>query len=299
MMRAIFEALQAEQSAGRAVAFTLLVETRGSTPQKSGAAMLVRSDGTQVGTLGGGCVEAEVKRRALGLQGTGGAELMTFQLDNDYGWDDGLICGGRMTMLIDPDPTSRPAYYDRYRELLDAGAGFTEAIVLENSDSGLPTAARLLYDAQGQLTASTVDAPITVPDALRPLTDRPRPYVAEGISFLPHLPRCRLVIVGAGHVGQQVAALASSVDFDVWVIDDREQYCNADRFPSAQRLMVGPIEDIVSSLEVDAGTFCIIVTRGHNHDEQALFHLADTPARYVGMIGSKRKNPTDLRRSVA
>ncbi|MEZ6046999.1 MAG: XdhC family protein [Planctomycetaceae bacterium] len=84
------------------VVWTSLVETRGSTPQKAGATMLVFGEGSQVGTLGGGCVEAEVKRKALENLQSGKREIVTFQLDNDYGWDDGLICGGRMTMLIDP-----------------------------------------------------------------------------------------------------------------------------------------------------------------------------------------------------
>src|SRR5437660_3323845 len=77
-----------------------VVETRGSTPQKAGAAMLVYPDASQTGTLGGGCVEAEVKRRALHVlaQGGGGPEVLTFALDDDYGWDDGLICGGRMSI---------------------------------------------------------------------------------------------------------------------------------------------------------------------------------------------------------
>jgi xanthine dehydrogenase accessory factor len=109
------------------------------------------------------------------------------------------------------------------------------------------------------------------------------------VSYLPHLPRCRLVIVGAGHVGQKVADLAAAVDFDVWVIDDRQEYCNPDRFPKAQRLIVAPIDEALGGLEVDRDTYCIIVTRGHNHDEEALFHLVTTPARYVGLIGSKRK----------
>ncbi|MFO0917942.1 MAG: XdhC family protein [Planctomycetaceae bacterium] len=87
---------------GRTACYTALVETRGSTPQKSGAAMLVYPDGSQVGTLGGGCVEAEVKRRALQLLDHGTTDLLTFELDSDYGWDDGLICGGRMKMLVDP-----------------------------------------------------------------------------------------------------------------------------------------------------------------------------------------------------
>jgi xanthine dehydrogenase accessory factor len=286
-VREILTQLLAATQAGRPLVYTALVETRGSTPQKAGATMLVFADGSQVGTLGGGCVEAEVKRRALQLLGgTGGCELMSFQLDNDYGWDDGLICGGRMTMLVDPLRADTDlGFYREMHALADAGSGFTEAVALDGSG-------RWLFDADGTLLIAgdaTDEASETVAASVKPLIDRPRPYVAGGISYLPQLPRCRLVIVGAGHVGERVASLASDVDFDVWVIDDREMYCNAERFPRAQKLIVGPVDDVLAQLEVDPSTFCIIVTRGHNHDEQALFHLAKTPARYVGMIGSKRK----------
>src|SRR5262249_10280826 len=85
---------------GRTLAYCRLVEAGGWRRKKAGAAMLVFADGSQAGTLGGGCVEAEVKRRALALIETGRAEVARFQLDSDYGWDDGLICGGRMEVLI-------------------------------------------------------------------------------------------------------------------------------------------------------------------------------------------------------
>src|SRR5688500_15614708 len=101
-MQDIMETLETTIRNSQPVAYTALVETRGSTPQKAGATMLVFPDGSQTGTLGGGCVEAEVKRRALKLLDAGQREILTFQLDSDYGWDDGLICGGRMTMLVDP-----------------------------------------------------------------------------------------------------------------------------------------------------------------------------------------------------
>src|SRR5436305_4858763 len=121
----------------RACVYCAVVETRGSTPQKAGAAMLVYPDGTQAGTLGGGCVEAEVKRRALhALHDGGRPEVLTFTLDDDYGWDDGLICGGRMTILAHPLAADGPApdaaagYYRRLRELADRGDGFTEAVVI-------------------------------------------------------------------------------------------------------------------------------------------------------------------------
>lgn len=291
-MRQIVLELQRHLHQGRAVCYCALVETRGSTPQKAGAAMLVFPDGSQVGTLGGGCVEAEVKRRALHILDQGQAELLTFQLDNDYGWDDGLICGGRMKMLVDPlRPGEDTSYYGTLSELLSQGRGATEVVVLDTVQHDGTPADRFLFDEQGVLVASRARGtiPPAVLEHLRPLSDRPRPYVAAGLSFLPHLPRCRLVIVGAGHVGQKVAELAHSVDFDVWVVDDRQEYCNPERFPQACRLIVAPFDQALSGLEVDPNTYCIIVTRGHNHDEEALYHLAETPARYVGMIGSRRK----------
>lgn len=291
-MQPLLDSLLSTVRAGRPVAFAALVETRGSTPQKAGATMLVFADGSQAGTLGGGCVEAEVKRRALALLADGPRQMLSFQLDHDYGWDDGLICGGRMLMLVDPvRPGDDLTYHERLEEALRTGRGVTEGIVINGETAGVPEATRLLFDKEGSLLAArgATEASPAVCAHLRPLSERPRPYVDGGVSFLPHLPRCRLVIVGGGHVGCKVAELAAQVDFDVWVIDDREEYCNTARFPGATRLICGPMDEVLPRLEVDGDTFCIIVTRGHHHDETALFHLVNRPSRYLGMIGSKRK----------
>lgn len=291
-MRNLIANLNDTLRAGQSVAYTALVETRGSTPQKAGAAMLVFADGSQAGTLGGGCVEAEVKRRALRLLDDGRAELLTFHLDDNYGWDDGLICGGRMKMLVDPlRPGDDLSYFETWHNLLGAGAPCTEAVIIDAEKAGGHAADRFLLDEHGACIArrSVEDMPASVASHLRSLADRPRPYVDHGISYLPFLQRCRLIIVGAGHVGQKVAQLASEVDFDVWVVDDRAEYCNPERFPDAKRLIVGPVDTALSGLEIDRNTYCLIVTRGHNHDEEALYHLAETQAAYVGMIGSKRK----------
>ncbi len=350
---------------GRPVCYTALVETRGSTPQKAGATMLVFADGSQVGTLGGGCVEAEVKRRALTLLAGGSIELLSFQLDNDYGWDDGLICGGRMKMLVDPlRPGDDTSYYRALQDMLTAGRGATEAIVIDGEKAGAHGADRWLLEEEGRVVAerlvscsrraatavpsppssgerarvrgpdgdavfhterasssssssdhqpSTInhqpsaerpphpnplppkaggegtELPLTLLANLKPLVERPRPYIEAGVSYLPYLKRCRLIVVGAGHVGQKVAELSADVGFDVWVVDDRQEYCNSDRFPKAKRLIIDAFDVALRALEIDSNTYCIIVTRGHNHDEQALLHLAETSARYVGMIGSRRK----------
>jgi xanthine dehydrogenase accessory factor len=319
-MRELLAELTRSLQQGRDCVHCSVVETRGSTPQKAGAAMLVFADGGQSGTLGGGCVEAEVKQRALRVlsEGAGRPEVFSFCLDDDYGWDDGLICGGRMTILAQPlvfesvrecgsstgsgptltlshSPTLplSHAYYRRFHELVQRGQGCTEAIVV-TEQPGVPVGSRYLFNAAAELVGqtATVPPPSLIGEQLPPLAQRPRPSVHKGIAYLPVLPRITLLIVGGGHVGQAVGKLATDVDFDVWVLDDRERYASHERFPQAQRLIVGDIGTTLQELArtaINPSMYCIIVTRGHAHDEEALYHLATTPAGYVGLIGSKRK----------
>jgi xanthine dehydrogenase accessory factor len=301
-MRDLLRELTAALDQGRDCVYCSLVETRGSTPQKAGAAMLVFADGGQFGTLGGGCVEAEVKQRALRVltSADSQSEILTFYLDDNYGWDDGLICGGRMAILADPvnitngqAKKSSPNYYRRYRELVETGRGCTEAIVLAEPEVGVSAGSRFLFDADGQLAGQTCVGiiPKAVSANLLPLARRPGAAVRQGIAYLPILPRITLLIVGGGHVGQAVGRLAAEVDFDIWIVDDRESYASRERFPKAQKIVVGDIGSRLQELlpDITPSTFCIIVTRGHAHDEEALYHLVRSPASYVGMIGSKRK----------
>lgn len=297
-MREILGELMRLIDSGIGCVLCVLVETRGSTPQKAGAAMLVLADGDQRGTLGGGCVEAEVKHKALRLLDGGRCELLVFHLDDTYGWDDGLICGGRMAVLATPFPARRVEeslrrYYGLYRDIAERGAGCTEAVIFQPHEA-LPLGGRCLFDATGLPLAVWPDAEIAsqLRSGLLPLEQRPRPYVRQGVAYLPLLPRIRLLIVGAGHVGQAVARLAAEADFDVWVLDDRAAYAHPDRFPSAARLIVGDIGRELQRLRqesIDRMTYALIVTRGHRHDEEALYHLAESQAGYVGMIGSRRK----------
>lgn len=269
--------------------------------------MLVFADGGQLGTLGGGCVEAEVRQRVLRDLGLPSARLHTFHLDDNYGWDDGLICGGRMTIHVQPFPRPHAAliaraleYFERMEARLESGAGFTEVLGM-----GAPSAEwkaeslgqRFLFDEGAKLLASLasdgVEA-LTIAPVLAhliPAARRPRPAVRGGVAYLPTWPRITLLIVGGGHVGEAVARLASEVDFDVWVLDDRQRYASPERFPMARRRIVGDIGASLKQLarEITPATFCIVVTRGHSHDEEAVYHLVRTSAGYVGMIGSNRK----------
>jgi xanthine dehydrogenase accessory factor len=299
-MRELLAELTGVLESGRDCVYCAVIETRGSTPQKAGAAMLVFPDGSQRGTLGGGCVEAEVKQQALRLLLQAcGPRVLTFNLDDNYGWDDGLICGGRMCILADPlapangSPSPATDYYRCFRGMVEGGRGCTEAVIM-NDKAGVPVGSRYLFDEVGRLVNQLAAAapPEIVLRHLEPVERRPAPYVAQGIGYLPALPRITLLIVGGGHVGQAVARLAADVDFEIWVLDDRDRYASRERFPTAGRLLVGDIGGKLREL-VGAGitpsVYALIVTRGHAHDEEALYHLAETPAGYIGMIGSKRK----------
>lgn len=240
--------------AGERVALCAVVESRGSTPQAAGAAMAVFADGRSLGTLGGGCVEAEVRARALRMIHADGGQppVMRFKLDSDYGWDDGLVCGGIMDVAVQ---------------------------MLANDADLAPLAT--LRDALGRREATT--------------------YAFTGIDAdgatrrfeLPFAPRQALVIAGAGHIGQALAEVAHRCEFAVTVVDDRADVASAERFPNATRI-VGEIDRALAGLAIDAHTFVVIVTRGHRHDSSALAAVIDSPARYVGMIGSKRKVRTIL-----
>lgn len=246
-MLELFENVVTRLGRGERLALCVVVTSRGSTPQERGAKMLVTAAGQSFGTLGGGCVEAEVRRVAVELIAAGTSQLMDFRLDHDYGWDDGLICGGTMDILVQVLTT--PAEAEPFRMIADTIA--TQRIA----------ELRLPYrDERGE-----------------------QEYVEE-IGPPPVL-----VIAGAGHVGQALGALAATLGFQVDVIDDRADYVSISRFPAARRLIVGDIETHLASYPAHADTYVVIVTRGHRHDGRALAAVIDSPAKYVGLIGSKSK----------
>jgi len=157
----------------------------------------------------------------------------------------------------------------------------------------LPLGDRYLFDAAGTPVLCLAQSPAwkQVADQLVPLSSRPQSATRAGIAYLPSLPRVTLLLVGGGHVGQAVGRLASEVGFDIWVMDDRDKFAGPERFPTASRRFVGDIGTTLRDLApaLTRSSFALILTRGHSHDEEALYHLAGTACGYIGMIGSKRK----------
>ncbi|MFM7315544.1 MAG: XdhC family protein [bacterium] len=292
-IRELMAQLAGDLEAGHSRVFCQVVETRGSTPQKAGACMILATDGQQWGTLGGGCVENEVRQHSLLRLEAGESLIHSYVLDHDYAWADGLICGGRMVIISQNIAENRLADYCRAWVALDSsGFGFREAIV---QDAANPWHAavglRMLVDHTGRAvqswpTAAGSDLENYVAQAA---VTTAKPLTAKGVSIIQWPARVQLLIVGAGHVGQAVGELAARTGFEVVVVDDRAEFASSARFPAAKAVHVGPFDDVLKSLEITPRTYALIVTRGHGHDQEALGLLADTPASYVGLIGSRRK----------
>jgi xanthine dehydrogenase accessory factor len=249
-MQSLLEEIVRRCGAGEAVALCTVVGARGSTPQSAGARMLLMADGRQVGTLGGGCVEAEVRSQAFKILADKQSRLLSFKLDHDYGWDDGLICGGSMDIYV--------------QTLAGREAARPFELAIEALRGGKNSMLEIEYEDQ----------------------ERMKKKYSEVIE-----PPAKLVIAGAGHVGQALARIAAELEFDVTVIDDRADCASEDRFPKANRV-VGDIETELRRWPIDGQTYVVIVTRGHRHDGKALGAVIGSKAKYLGLIGSKRKVKT-------
>ncbi|MEE9234444.1 MAG: XdhC/CoxI family protein [Candidatus Acidoferrales bacterium] len=202
----IYDELVRLRQQGRKCALATIVHTQGSIPSFQSSKMLVRDDGSLAGTVGGGCVEAEVWAAAQEVLRDEKPRKLTFNLNADPRYDVGLTCGGTLEIYVEP--------------------------------------------------------------------------------VLPQ-PVC--LIFGAGHVGQCVAQIASLAGFSVIVADDRPRFAHPKRFPDAAKIYADEWEKIFAQLEPNESSYLVIVTRGHKDDMRVLRWAVQTRARYVGLIGSKRK----------
>ncbi len=211
----IYEEVVRLRQQGRRGAVATIVNVRGSIPSFETAKMLVRDDGSIVGTVGGGCVEAEVWQAAREVMESEKPRTLTFNLNQNPKYDTGLVCGGTLDIFIEPV-----------------------------------------------------------------------------------LPPASLYIFGAGHVALSLYQTARSAGFDVNVVDDRETYANRERFPEAKEVIAENYERAMAQLTPNETSYIIIVTRGHHDDMRVLRWAVQTRARYIGMIGSKRKTITIFRELV-
>ncbi|MSV28229.1 MAG: xanthine dehydrogenase [Bryobacterales bacterium] len=202
----VYDELHRLRRLGQKAALATIVQVRGSIPSFESAKLLVREDGSMVGTIGGGCVEAEVWNAAREVIATEKPRHMSFNLGQDAAYDNGLICGGQLDVFVEP----------------------------------------------------VIPAP-------------------------------RAFIFGAGHISKSLSKVAVMAGFSSTVIDDREAFANTERFPEADEIFSGEYEEVFPRLTLRETSYVIIVTRGHRDDMRVLRWAVSTPARYIAMIGSKRK----------
>ena len=202
----LYEEIVKLRREGRRGAVATIVNVRGSIPSYKTAKMLVRDDGSFVGTLGGGCVEADVWQAAREVMETEKPRTLTFNLNQNPKDDAGLVCGGTLDIFIEPI-----------------------------------------------------------------------------------LPQALLYIFGAGHVAEALYQTAKNVGFEITIADDRELYANRQRFPEAREILAEDFEQAMAKLAPSDSSYIVIVTRGHRDDMRVLRWAVQTSARYIGMIGSKRK----------
>lgn len=303
-MESVFRAAVDEAKSGNDHVIATVIRTSGSTPQKSGAKLLVRKDGSGVGTLGGGCVEGDIWFAARQLLKRGGdAEMRDYELNEELAAQDGLVCGGTMYFLIDPvrsEDGSANSYGEFAEEVVAAYEGGAPVaivnIVVAPEDSDLKVGSRMLVRENGATSGSLGDEKLESKSAQQArelmalgkndyfVTDSGVEYYIEAYTTPP-----TLVIAGGGHVSKALAPVAKSVGFRLFILDDREEFANPDRFPEAEIVQVGDYESGLQEMPINANSFIVIATRGHRYDDAALASALKTPASYVGLLGSKRK----------
>ncbi len=283
---------------GRPFALGSVIHTAGSTPQKIGARAVFLPAGEILGTLGGGCMEAEARRRGLLLTRGGEPELMELHLDDDFGWDDGLICGGTAHIFLQPRPDAdQEAVYRGVVALHESRGRGVLALVAAGDSSGMGRAmlVRDGHETVGNLHHPELQAAVEAAarTALADGREEPRRVFLTQpnatVYLEPRVPKPVCFIAGAGHIGGALAHYAARAGFEVAVVDDRPSLCNAERIPDANHLLVGDIVQTVRDWPKTPDTYFVIVTRGHRHDAVVLREVVNAPLAYLGMIGSKRK----------
>lgn len=285
---------------GKLLALATILDARDSTPQVPGASAAFSEDGLILGTLGGGKLEAELRKRALRCLKNGRSSLYEYSLRGSSLEGDESLCGGTASILIDGSPRAHLREFNKLRRALArrragllltaAKPGSGRSIDVERFWFEQGAAAPRGAEGRWPLTRAEVDETLREGRPkflLVPAKERSR---GEPFLFLePLFPLPRLVIAGAGHVGRAVAHLGHLLDFEVTVIDDRAKYANRARFPEAERIIVREIGRALAEFPISDDTYVVIVTREHRHDAAALRACIRSPAAYIGMIGSRRK----------
>ena len=248
------------------------------------AKMLITASGARIGTVGGGCLEAEITERALEVLERREPAASEHTLNAELAGDYGLTCGGTALMFIEPVfvDTRLAAIYAACAGLLARGERGMLATALDWSAGP----AKSLSTPTGYIGSDASHLRAALDAAVAERVDQrfDAGVFAERVAGSP-----RLIVFGGGHVGARVAEAAAFAGWRVTLVDDRPDFADARRLPFAERAVVCDFHDLPATLGVDAETFVVVATRGHQHDALIVEQLARQELRYLGMLGSRRK----------
>lgn len=294
----ILNALRAEHR----IMLATILSTSGSTPTSAFSKMLVRDHGrTSSGTVGGGELEENVKTASRRLFDSNRAEILSFHLDEKERVQ-GLICGGDVEILVEPIEREDTETFEAIKQRRNEGEDSVLATLISGSGQVL---IRQVITSEEKIINPPVplEHRTLLMDELHKAFHRQetrRVPLSNGVLILePILGRPALVIFGGGHVSKHLCRAAAMAGFRVTIVDDRKEYANAERFPEAEDTRAADVVQAFSQLAIKPSTYIVIVTRAHQSDERALREALKTPAKYIGMIGSKRKIETTYERLLA
>jgi len=283
---------------GENIALATVISTTGSTPGKVGYKMLVWGKNAETfGTVGGGSVEAEIIDIAKNILPKAKSQVFRFDLDGSEEDEKG-ICGGSIELLIETfDKERLPLFKELSTVIENGGKG---ALISVISPEKPPEKILLKNTDQIDSTAGINLPPETI-ESIKKIVDKEQPAketlknVGE-IFIEPIYEQPMVFIFGAGHLSYYISKYAKSLNFRVTVCDDRAEFANKNRFPDTDNIIVESFESVFDNITVGNNSYIVIVTKGHKWDEIVLEKAVRTNAKYIGMIGSKRKTLTILKK---
>ncbi|MBI2877238.1 MAG: XdhC family protein [Candidatus Tectomicrobia bacterium] len=313
----IYRRIASLREVDKGAVLATIVSKRGSAPRELGAKLLVEEGGATLGSISGGCVEAETWQEAMQMMPGGHPRIRCFHLTEKDAVESGLICGGALEVYLEPvSPVPQTAKGDLYQEIIALQSrqekGALATLLLEADPSrqegdagGPPDDPRVapigerkqLFGREGLVAGARGEDQAwehEVAEMACQVMAEERPRLLE----LPGGPRVFLdpivaspilYLFGGGHISLPLARLGKMSGFQVIVVDDRELYANSTRFPEANRVYAREFTEVLPELVPHSSSYIVIVTRGHLHDELVLEWAVKQTVRYIGMIGSRQK----------
>jgi xanthine dehydrogenase accessory factor len=276
--------IAAGSSGAGAGALASVAKRHGSLPMSATAKLLVTAGGARMGTVGGGCLEAEIIERAHDVLQRRVPALSSHSLNAELAGDYGLTCGGTAELFIEPVFADErlAAVYGEASALMARGERALMATAVDWS-SGVVK----VISTGEHVAGAASDAVQSAIDAFDRRSELPA--LENGVLVEPLSGKPRLVVFGAGHVGARLAEAAAFAGWRVTVADDRADFADARRLPFAERAVVCDFHDAGAAVQLDPDTYVVIATRGHQHDVVLAGQLVPMALRYLGMLGSRRK----------